>query len=326
MKKKFILLSSLLVIFAASCSGQNKITIKGDKTTDTGVDNGINDYNERGQNQELFRNKEFGKLFYKTEDYMGGPTEERIIYFLENRYLHQNFDINRDREEIFTSTFTDEQKTTFIDAIFDAGLLGIGKQYKNSNIVDGGGWELHISFTDGTDFYSAGENAGPYDVFDACAVPFYELCGEEVFTLPEYYLEPPMIDINFSYQKSGGTYSNNALFNVEKGNYNWNNRSLKIDYYTLNSNNYYKNRATENKSYTVEFSTNNYRYSKKFNSFKVIEYDYDINLSNPNVLNDIGWFKTAGSTLKIDKIYVFKMGYDNGNFVEYSFCTKLNAQ
>ena len=194
MKKKIIFLSTLLTLFTVSCRGKPSIIFKDDeeikldkdnnKTDNDKTDNDKIDNVEQGENEKPTIRKDFSKLFYRTEDYMSGVVEERIIYFHENYFLHQNFDINNEREEISRHTFTEEEKTAFIDSIYEAGLLNIDNEYINDNAQDGGEWKLWITFHDGDDFVSSGVNDGPYDVFGACAVAFYNLCGEEVFPIP----------------------------------------------------------------------------------------------------------------------------------------------
>ena len=102
MKKKFVFLSILLTMFTASCTERPNVFIRpktevesnnNNNENDDNSDNNVIDNNEQNinqnENKEPTVRKDFSKLFYRTEDYMSGIAEERIIYFHDNYFLHQ---------------------------------------------------------------------------------------------------------------------------------------------------------------------------------------------------------------------------------------------
>lgn len=272
---------------------------------------------------------DFEKLTYKTINYNGGFTSIYEIDFVNNTFSYS--DNYGSLEGAFSEpevrrVFTDDEERDFINGVNEAGLLGIKSLYKQTGIIDGGGWDLDISFSDGTTFSSKGENDSPESVFKKIAPYFYDLCETEIFMLPEYYKMGPHIDNVFEWKTEDCLNSSNANYRENAGNYKWNKKSCEdTNYYEINKESYKMNDLQSGMDYQVQFWTSNYSYSKRFKNFKLTQYDFDANLSNPITLIDQGWFKQVKADLTLNKIYVYRTTYVDGNYMEFAFNTKLSS-
>ena len=269
------------------------------------------------------------KITYTTIDYNGGYTENYVIDLVENEYKKNGY-LPVESEEPALNTiksFTDEEKAEFIEGINKAGLLSIKEEYKKSGVMDGGGWHLTIEFSDGTKFESKGSNNSPHKVFDKCSTYFYDLCGEKILgTLPAYYASPPNIWISFDYQKDDGTHViDNGSSRLVMGNYKWNkNSSLDNDYYQMNLDNIEYNRFESQYDYELVLFTGNYDCDVKFDKIIVKEYDFNKDMTNEKEIYNDSWFKQVSLNISLNKIYVYKLVYKNGDYVEYTFSTGVN--
>ena len=78
------------------------------------------------------------------------------------------------------STFTDEQEIAFLNSAYKAGFFKLEGEYKPKEVIlDGGGWELEILYTDGTKKAATGKNIRPQELQDS-RNSFEELCGVKV--------------------------------------------------------------------------------------------------------------------------------------------------
>ena len=269
------------------------------------------------------------KLSFKTIDYMGGYTINKVIDFQTNQYLKSEYipweDIETSLE--VKKTFTDEEEVEFINGIGNAGLFNIDEYYKNEHIDDGGGWELIIEYQDGSVFKSVGSNDSPRRVFNKCSTYFFDLCGEEVMgALPDYYYYPPAISYTFEYKVLKGSGSFNGFTSQSIVSYNWNGFTQSDkDIYQLNLDKC-NNLFLKNYQYKLTLFTSNYHCKTKFNKFTLKSYDFNKELTNEEIVYQDKWFDQIKIDLKLDKIYVYELSYKNGDFVTFTFNTLSKDQ
>ena len=80
----------------------------------------------------------------------------------------------------------------------------------------------------------------------------------------------------------------------------------------------------ENTAYEFVLYTSNYGDYDRFKECVVVSYDFNEELSGEEVVIEKGWFKQIEFDLQTNKIYVVTLSFKNGDFVEYTFNTKLN--
>lgn len=262
------------------------------------------------------------KITYQTIDYMGGYTQSYIIDFDRNEFLRSHYIMEEDNSELtVVRSFSEEEEKVFINGITKNGLLNLKERYEPAGIVyDGGGWVLEIVYVDGEIKKSTGKNASPKTIFNNCSTYFYDLCKEEVLgMLPKYYKEPPQISVSFR----GNSFNGNGYNKIYKIAYKWNKNVLETnDLFELCKST--KTEFEKDVSYKVVFYTANYDYEKKFDKFVLISFDNNNELSNKKTISENKWFKQIEFELEIDKIYVFELHYENGDFVQYAFSTEVN--
>ena len=268
-------------------------------------------------------------LTYTQVDYNGGFTTEYLFDFEKNivtRHSYLPTDDENDRMETLAE-FSDEQEKTLIDKLYTYGLFDIKKEYKSPpGIVDGGGWSLKINYNDGTSKESSGSNNSPSSVFSKCAKAFFDICGQGVVArVPSEYYTPPNISYAIHSTVGNNTTSQGATSLVERGNYKWNGfEETTQNYYQLNQNRSFPYELDENTAYEFVLYTSNYGDYDRFKECVVVSYDFNEELSGEEVVIEKGWFKQIEFDLQTNKIYVVTLSFKNGDFVEYTFNTKLN--
>lgn len=269
-------------------------------------------------------------LSYKTVEYMGGYTRTYLLDFESNRVTKTEFypyyeDGQQEKTEVI-ARFTDEDEREFINKIYSYGLFGINERYENTHVMDGGGWRLKINYADGSVKESSGSNASPKVVFNNCAIPFYDLCGERVMgNVPTTYYSPPKVDLSVSYTYKNNYYSGNDFINYSRGNYLWNGHEKSdVNLYELAT----SGRETQllrSGKYEISLYTANYdNYNGKYEKFKkcvVMSYAIDSQLSDGKEVLSTGWFESVDIPYEPDRIYVVTLEFKNGDFVEYVFST-----
>ena len=76
-------------------------------------------------------------------------------------------------------TFSEQEELEFIKGAESSKLLSLEKKYQTSGLVcDGSGWDMVISFKDGSSITSSGYEFIP-DIFTLIAPYINELCGED---------------------------------------------------------------------------------------------------------------------------------------------------
>lgn len=243
-----------------------------------------------------------------------------------NRY-HFDFVNNTVKSgKTVVAEFSDEEEEILINKLYSAGLFHIDDHYKSpENIVDGGGWELTIEFADGKTKKSTGSNNAPTDVFKKCAMAFYDICGDGVVSNPpiEYY-RPPTLDYTFIY---GNTYMGYSEYGARLD-YKWN------GFESTGNKIYDKNRATNFQqkfyadiNYKLGFHTANYSSYhdyEKFSKIIIRSCDYNEDLTNEKTVYVGGWFDQMRIDLELGKIYIIRLEFEDGDFVEYTFNTKIS--
>ena len=270
-----------------------------------------------------FLERNVSELTFESVDYNGGYTQTYVFNFEINTVQYCAY-IPFEQEPNFTviSTFSESEENTLIDKLYGYGLFDIEEHYQASDVVmDGGGWELSILFHDGTVKTSTGSNASPATVFNNCAKAFYEICGFGVVAyLPTEYSTPPQL----SYAIESGEESCEYGGFGKLSDYQGNGRKVIGNYlYDINKSSIASHDFYEGEGYTLLMHTFNYgKEYKKFNRCIVKCFDYNEGLTNENVIYNGAWFTQTKIPLSLNKIYLVRLEFDNGDFVEYTFNTK----
>ena len=268
-------------------------------------------------------------LTYTQVDYNVGFTTEYLFDFDKNivtRHSYLPTDDENDRMEDL-AVFSDEQEKVLINRLYTYGLFDIKKEYKSPpGIADGGGWSLKINYNDGTSKESSGSNNSPSSVFSKCAKAFFDICGDGVVArVPSEYYTPPNISYAIHSTVGNNTTSQGATSVVERGNYKWNGfEETSLNYFLLNQNCSFPYELDKNTAYEFVLYTANYGDYDRFKECVVVSYEFDEELSGEEVVIEKGWFKQIEFSLQTNKIYVVKLSFKNGDFVEYTFNTKMN--
>ena len=268
-------------------------------------------------------------LTYTQVDYNGGFTTEYLFDFDKNiATIHSYLPTDGENDSMETlAEFSDEQEKALIDKLYTYGLFDIKKEYRSPpGIIDGGGWGLRIDYSDGTAKISNGSNNSPSSVFSKCAKAFFDICGDGVVArVPSEYYTPPSISYAIHYTVGNNNTSEGATAFVEIGNYKWNGfEEASQNYFRLNQSRSFPYELNGNIAYKLVLYTANYGDYDRFNRCVVASYDYNESLSGEEVVIEKGWFKQIEFDLQVNKIYVVKLSFKNGDFVEYTFNTKLN--
>ncbi len=275
-------------------------------------------------------------LSYKRVDYMGGRTETYIIDFNENTVTKSThtpyYEEGQQESNEIIKSFSEEDERQFINKIYSYGLFGIKERYEPlTEVDDGGGWSMIIRYVDGSKKESSGSNAAPRTVFNNCAIPFYDLCGERVLgNVPTTYHTPPTIDFSVLYTYKDYYFSDNGFIDFFRGNYLWNGHESKgIDLYEKAVSGHTPQLLSE-EEYKLSLSTTNYNnYNgayQRINKCVVMSYSIDPDLSDGRELLSTGWFESVELPYEPNRIYVVTLYFKNGDFVEYAFCTETLAQ
>ncbi len=267
------------------------------------------------------------QLKYQSIDYNGGYIEEYIFDFNDNSVKVRGYLPDKESETNFETIaeFTDQQEQTLINKLYTYSLFDIKREYKSpEGILDGGGWNLEIKYADGTNKLSIGSNNSPRKVFENSAKAFYDICRQGIVAdVPANYYLPPNISYSIEYTIGNNTTSYGYSFG-KMANYKWNGfeeNSCKI--YELNQENELPLEINDKTKYVLVLYTANYRDYERFNKCEVTTYDYNEEMSNKKKIIDKGWFDQIEFDLEFNKIYVIKLSFSNGDFVEYTFNTKL---
>lgn len=268
-------------------------------------------------------------LSFEIIDYNGGYTETYIFDFENNILKSRGYLPGGEEKPEFSiiANFSEEEESKLITKLYAYGLFDIKDYYENPSIVDGGGWSLTIEYDDGTIKSSSGSNDSPTSVFDNCAKAFYDICGLGIVAhVPQEYYSPPNVSYSFcisSYSCEYETYG-------ERADYKWNGfESKNNSIYDINKCVDFSQKFYDGEEYTLILSTqyygryDYYGYYDKFEKCIVTSYDYNEALTNRTIEYNGGWFERIELKLQLDKIYLVRIEFKNGDFSEYTFNTKI---
>lgn len=272
-------------------------------------------------------------LTYTRVDYNGGFTEEYLFDFEKNVVTKRSLlPMEEEQREAKTLVeFSEEEEKALIDRLYTYGLFDIKEEYKAPpGIMDGGGWRLKIVYNDGTSKESSGSNNAPESVFSECAKAFFDICGDGVVAyVPTAYYTPP--NVSYIIHSTNGSHVaiKDVTSHVARGSYQWHGfEETSPNYFQLSQNaslpySFNGNATDEFMLSTANYSTYNGKYDR-FQRCTVTSYDFNEELSGEAVVMEKRWFEQVEIDLQPNKIYVVKLSFRNGDFVEYTFNTKMN--
>ena len=285
-----------------------------------------------------YQGKKLVQLEYTSIDYNGGYTSVYVFDFLNNIFKLKNYlpaDQIQEEFKIFTE-FTDAQETTLINKLYSYGFFNIKEEYKSpGGIIDGGGWNLEIFFEDGSSKLSKGSNNSPKQVFSNCAKAFYDICGDGIVGYVESdYYSPPKIDCSVTYLDNGTHYSFSSYY-LKRVNYSWNGFVVESENaYSLSESIFdnmkkcnYELKFSDSVDYTFSLFTANYKMYGDYPRFKkciVKSYQLNENLNYEKLIFEKKWFSQTEFKLEMNRLYVITLMFDNGDYVDYAFNTKLS--
>lgn len=109
-------------------------------------------------------------------------------------------------------------------------------------------------------------------------------------------------------------------------NYKWGKFSVfDCNIYQMDLKNSKENTFIDGVKYNIcivnRYNSNEY---PKFNLFVLKNYDFDKEFTNKQIIVSSEWFDTITVELEVNKIYVYVIYFENGNFAQYTFNTKLS--
>lgn len=265
-------------------------------------------------------------LTFEMVDYNGGYTKTYVFDFEANVVKSRGYLPYENEEPEFSiiATFSDEEESILINKLYSYGLFDIEEYYKSpEGIIDGGGWDLTIEYSDGTTKISRGSNNSPKNVFSNCAKAFYDICGDGIVAyVPKEYYCPPNVSYTFRNESNINEYSSYG----KRVDYEWNGfESIGNSIYDANEAADFNQKFYNGEEYTLILYTSNYRSYDKFHKCIVTSYDYNENLTNETIVYNSGWFKQTEIRLQLNKIYLIRFEFINGDFVEYTFNTNVTS-
>lgn len=261
-----------------------------------------------------YKGKDVASIEFTQIDYMGGFEDIKKLDFNTNQYLTahtnpENFEQIDFEEFIKLDNIKNKE---FIDSAYKYGLFNLKDKYQPTfPVLDGGGWELVITFDDGTTKVSKGSNAGPTRIFEKVDKAFFDIFKEEFFGyVDSEYMYPPYVDI--AIRSGNGSYG----FGLTKTNYKWHQKAVN------NINNIEvalseeKFTFKEGIEYTLSLYDANWTYKAK--SISVVSYDLSGEDPKNIEIND------NKISLEVNRVYVFKMEFKYGT-CEYVLSTYIDT-
>ena len=270
-------------------------------------------------------------LVFRSIDYNGGATKTYTVDFENNFIKISNYLpwSEEDASEKILAEFTEDEEALLINKLYTYGFFDIKDNYPSPpGIADGGGWDLTVRYSDGTDKKSSGSNNSPSTVFSNCAKAFYDICSDGIVAyVPTEYYAPPNVSYAIHIEVGNNTTSYGATSYTNRGNYKWNGFSEdSANYFRINQENSFPFELNQNTEYKLVLYTSNYRRYERFKKCVVTSYDYNEEMTGEETVIEKGWFDQIEFTLSSDKIYVIKLSFRNGDFVEYTLNTRYKSQ
>lgn len=266
-----------------------------------------------------YNGKTIISIEYITKDYNGGYTNKRKIDFVNDKVYGLGFLPVSDKVPDYTELFSidNSKEKDFINEIYNLGLLTLKKSYKRIiPVIDGGGWDLIITYEDGSTKKSSGDNAGPYKTFTKCDEVFYEYYNESFFGRVSKNKSAPGISISITHLIDNGMSSLST--GLSASNYKYNSHEVNninnIEFASLN--NYYN--FKENISYTISVSKDHKEIKQ------IVLKSYDKNGNDERMISPNSNKYSYEYSLEINRIYVFDVTYKNG-YAQYPFSTIIET-
>ena len=234
-----------------------------------------------------YRGKEISSLEYMVHDYNGGVKTFKKIDFTACSVLNKtsnSSECEEDYKVIFC--FDETKKTELINKLYSSGIFNLKDEYTTNEdgICDGGEWTLTITYSDGSQKISHGEQVWLDKKLEKADIAFFDIVGKEFFGyVPTSYEQPPALEIGISYKIENHYYSN-SLVGFAPYRYTWRSATYQADSYKASI----LKSEHENVTYTVNISiakmTGNsgniegvklYSYTDDINNKTEISCDYD---------------------------------------------------
>ncbi len=181
-----------------------------------------------------YTGKEIASIEDVSTDYMGGiVTKNKLLLQTGEIYTSHNVPSNPENSYDYRIAFSYDPSLSdeIIDAFYSVGLFNLLPSYKSIfPVMDGGGWELIITYTDGTTKVSRGSNAGPYSTFQRAGLAFYEITGGDFLYAPsgEYKYAPSIsLDTRYSDEANNAVYIN-GFFGISAYQGHWRDREMPV--------------------------------------------------------------------------------------------------
>lgn len=275
-----------------------------------------------------YTGKEIVSIEKTNIEYMGGATSGQRLDLLTGgvyEFEYYPYDEEASYDYVLRYSYDASLSKEVVDAFYRVGLLSLRSKYEPLTIVmDGGGWELTITYADGTTKVSKGSNAGPYSIFRKAATEFYEITGGIfIQSPPAKYLGAPSLRVVYydEIKKDNGT----THINIHGGGMNpytstWRGKDTEPDTECIKAFDVEKN----NRNYVCVDSTASHTV---FKSARVFAYDgyfeneQEIPIEIRNTWSFTGLIdKEFTFDIEEDKTYVIILEFDEGR-AEYVFTT-----
>lgn len=270
-----------------------------------------------------YKGQKILSIEYQTIDYNGGYTACQKIDFIENKVYSKGFLPGITTEVEYKELYSiDGNKTEeFINELNKIGFLNLKELYKTKlHIIDGGGWNLIITYEDGSTKVSKGINERPTSKFRKADYAFYDLFGEVFFGLVDNdYMYPPTMSIGYRViDKDTKEMLRSLSTFMNKTNYTWRNKTVNDINNIAFANEYRQIEFYDNYDYEVAIYTANTR--GRFKEMVLKEYDL-----NGNFIKEVfksKWFSQKEVAVNKDRVYVAETTYKEGK-VDYVFSTAV---
>lgn len=265
--------------------------------------------------KQEYNGKTIISIEYITKDYNGGYTNKRKIDFVNDKVYGLGFLPVSDKVPDYTELFSidNSKEKDFINEIYNLGLLTLKKSYKRIiPVIDGGGWDLIITYEDGSTKKSSGDNAGPYKTFTKCDEVFYEYYNESFFGRVSLDNTVPNLGVAFTHSKNNGLYSLST--SLSPSNYKLNNKEVNnINNFEFAKEQYY---ITFEKNTSYSISVSNEKQKIKNITLKC----YNKTLDFEGIINPKENKYNYEYPLLFNKLYVFEITLKDG-YIEYPLST-----
>ncbi len=263
-------------------------------------------------------------LQFDMSSYLVGFTTSYVFDFEKNVVQESSIYQRYYDEPQFTqiAAFSDDQEKTLIEKLDSFGFFDQEEDYPPPGVVyDGGGWDLTVEYADGTVKRSKGNNNFP-KLFADCAKAFYDICERGVcaYVPEEYYSPPYMLSCSM-----GNHYYDGFGKRLD---YRWNGfKSEGNSICDANKMTSFPDRLYKEAQYKYKMTLcTDSRYDSIVKNYSVKYYDDSIPLADPTPVRSGEWYKETSFELELDKIYLIRLDFKNGDFAEFTFNTRTTPR